>query len=217
MVLCTLLYGSPVAEEEVPAVEEENADDDDPFNAPVESNENDSGGGDAGFGDDDDLFNAEPSPVDDAAEDDDLFNAPAEENTSAAAAEPADEPQESAQLVFNRQFRAIVQERDAEESAKRQERVEAAESEMDQWRATRAERREKTVTSNREAEQELVESQKQEKESLSSWAQVVKIIDTQANSEEGKTDAARMRSVLIQLKNTPLKPPISAAEPVAEE
>lgn len=217
MVLCTLLCGSPVAEEEVPAVEEENADDDDPFNAPVESNENDSGGGDAGFGDDDDLFNAEPSPVDDAAEDDDLFNAPAEENTSAAAAEPADEPQESAQLVFNRQFRAIVQERDAEESAKRQERVEAAESEMDQWRATRAERREKTVTSNREAEQELVESQKQEKESLSSWAQVVKIIDTQANSEEGKTDAARMRSVLIQLKNTPLKPPISAAEPVAEE
>ena len=54
MVLCTLLYGSPVAEEEVPAVEEENVDDDDPFNAPVESNGNDSGGGDAGFGDDDD-------------------------------------------------------------------------------------------------------------------------------------------------------------------
>ena len=213
---------SPVAEEEVPAVEEENADDDDPFNAPVESTENDSGGGDAGFGDDDDLFNAEPSPVDATAnddDDDDLFNAPmgGDAASAAAAAEPADEPQESAQLVFNRQFRAIVQERDAEESAKRQERVEAAESEMDQWRATRAERREKTVASNRDAEQELVESQKQEKESLSSWAQVVKIIDTQANSEEGKTDAARMRSVLIQLKNTPLKPPISAAEPVAEE
>jgi hypothetical protein len=119
---------------------------------------------------------------------------------------------DSAQLVFARQFRAIVEERDSAESKQRGERQERAEGELGQWRSMRSEHREKTATGNRQSEQELLQQLKDEKQNTNSWALVVKAIDTQATSTEGRTDAARMRSVLIQLKNNPLKPQVSAAE-----
>ena len=191
-------------------------EEEDPFNAPVEESSPAEGTdtaapADDGFGDD--MFDA---PVDaNATGGDGGFS---EEFTSGGGEtvepEPAPEPaKESAQLVFNRKFRAIVEERDAAEQAKKQERLDRAEGELAQWRSMRDERREKVFESNRSAEKELFEEQKTEKESSSPWAQVVKSIDTQATSVEDRTDAARMRSVLIQLKNHPLKPPQSAAEP----
>jgi hypothetical protein len=211
MVLCRSLPAacSPVSENVV--ADDEGFGGDDPFNAPATS------GGDAdadvaeddeGFGFADDGFGG--GGGDEAA-------AGAFEDAPAAAPGAPAEPQESAQLVFARKFRAVVQERDAEEQAKREERTQRADGELDQWRSMRSEHREKTATSNRDSERELIESQAEEKATSNSWAQVVKIIDTQATSEEGKTDAARMRSVLIQLKSNPLKPPISAAEPTAAQ
>mgnify|MGYP000099902275 CR=1 FL=1 len=191
--------------EDVPAPEDNGGGFDDPFDAPVEDSAADDG--DAGFGDDDDLFNADPS------------SPGGFEAVDAVEQEPEPEPepqQDSAQLIFARQFRATVQERDEAESAKRQERVERAEAEMEQFRSMRAEKREKTASSNREAEKELEQEREAEKTDTNSWAQVVKNIDTQATSDDGKTDAARMRSVLIQLKNNPLKPPQSAAAAPAE-
>ena len=173
--------------------------------------------GAGGADEEEDPFAAEPEQVPAVEEEeDDLFGAPTEDDDTAAAgggaiAAAPEEPQESAQLIFARKFRAIVQDRDSKEQELRQERVERAEGEMEQWRSMRTEHREKTTGANRDAERELVEAQAAEKESTNSWAQVVKSIDTQASSEEGRTDAARMRSVLIQLKNNPLKPPISAA------
>ncbi len=189
---------------------------DDPFNAPAASDgdagEDADAGAAAGGGGGDDGFGFADFGGDDAAAGA-FEDAPA----GAPASAPAVPAAESAQLVFARKFRAIVQERDAEEQAKRDERTQRADGELDQWRSMRSEHREKTATSNRDSERELLQAQAEEKATSNSWAQVVKIIDTQATSEEGKTDAARMRSVLIQLKSNPLKPPISAAEPAAAQ
>ena len=188
-----------------------NPEDDDPFNAPVATDDatTDDAVVEDAFAED--PFDAEPT-VDNTAEDnaDDVI-----EQTAPA---PVEE-EESAQLVFAKKFRAIIQERDSVEEAKRRERQESANAELDQWRSMRAEHREKTAASNRTQETEFEETRKSEKENSSSWAQIVKSIDTQASSDEDRTDAARMRSVLIQLKNNPLKPPVSAAETtaVAEE
>lgn len=199
--------------------------DDDIFDTPVVEDV------DAIEGGEDDLFN---EPIDGAAEepeepvatgddfvedlgDGDMFDADGGDDgfgddAFAAVEEPAPVVQtESAQLIFARKFRGTVEERDSAESAKRQERVDRAEGELGQWRSMRAEHREKTVAANVAAEKELVETQQEEKESSNSWALVVKSIDTQATDKDDRTDAARMRSVLIQLKNSPLKPPQSAA------
>lgn len=153
---------------------------------------------------------------------DDMFDAPAveniEEDADMFAADPIPEPvpepepeKDSAHLVFARSFRAIIEDRDTEERKKRQERIDRADAELVQWRTMRTEHREKTAATNRTLEEEFSAERVSEKESLSSWAQVVKSIDTQATSDDDRTDAARMRSVLIQLKNNPLKPQISAA------
>lgn len=171
---------------------------------------------DAGDDDMDDMFNAEV-PAEggaEAEEEEDPFAAPVVEDVAEPAPAPAPVQQDSARMIFARKFRALVEERDSEESAKRQERVDRATGELDEWRSRRTEHRDITSKGNRESEADFLETIRSEKESSSSWAQVVKSIDTQANSDEDRTDAARMRSVLIQLKNNPLKPPISAAEPV---
>ena len=111
----------------------------------------------------------------------------------------------NARKEFNLRFREVIEERDAKERELRNERQDKARRELQEWEERREAKTESTKESNRQAEQEQLDSREQDKESVNSWAHVVELIDTQVKSEEGATDVQRMRSVLIQLKNNPIK------------
>merc|ERR1719353_1197281 len=199
--------------------------DDDLFGAPVGGGDEDIFGAavedvdasEIAGGGDDDMFgaavdveevNADVTATDDV---DDMFGAPAAVDEQPAydiqadptpepeaVAEPEPEPvqQESARIVWSRKFRAIIDERAAEERKL--------------LLARREEHKSSTAARNRQEEADFLINIAEEKDNDNPWSRVVNMIETQASADENRTDPKRLRSVLIQLKNKPLK---QAAKP----
>jgi len=197
--------------------------DDDMFGAAVE----DVDAADAAD-DGDDMFGAavEDISADVAATDevDDMFGGPTEGagdasyggdaggdasyggDAEVAPPEPEPEPvQESARIVWSRKFRAIIDERATEERKLLLERREKAAAELKEYMERREEHKISTAARNRQEESDFLIQIAEEKDNANPWSRVVNMIETQANGDENRTDPKRLRSVLIQLKNKPLK------------
>merc|ERR1711934_161233 len=177
-------------------------------------------------GGDDDMFgaavdveevNADVTATDDV---DDMFGAPAAVDEQPAydiqadptpepeaVAEPEPEPvqQESARIVWSRKFRAIIDERATEERKLLLQRREKAAAELKEYMERREEHKISTAARNRQEESDFLIQIAEEKDNANPWSRVVNMIETQANGDENRTDPKRLRSVLIQLKNKPLK------------
>lgn len=185
------MFGAPV--EDISADVAATTDEvDDMFGGPTEAAGDVSYGGDAG---------GDASYGGDAGGDESYGG-----DAEVAPPEPEPEPvQESARIVWSRKFRAIIDERATEERKLLLERREKAAAELKEYMERREEHKISTAARNRQEESDFLIQIAEEKDNANPWSRVVNMIETQANGDENRTDPKRLRSVLIQLKNKPLK------------
>merc|ERR1719369_1310831 len=93
------------------------------------------------------------------------------------------------------------------EEAERKERRAAAADELSKWYEEHSQTNTKRLSANR-IEEQSSESTRSEsmKPGANPWERVSDLIDVSAKSLEGCRDTSRMRSLLIQLKTTPVIP-----------
>merc|ERR1711934_898283 len=152
----------------------------------------------------DDMFGA-PAAVADEQPAYDIQADPTPEPEAVAEPEPEPVQQESARIVWSRKFRAIIDERASEERKLLLARREKAAAELKEYNERREEHKSSTAARNRQEEADFLINIAEEKDNDNPWSRVVNMIETQANADENRTDPKRLRSVLIQLKNKPLK------------
>ncbi|XP_076227718.1 clathrin light chain isoform X3 [Nomia melanderi] len=102
-----------------------------------------------------------------------------------------------------------LEEKDAEEEKKKEEWREAARKELEEWYKHHAEAISKTKTTNREsaknAEKQFV-AEADEVEPGTEWERIAKLCDFNPKSSRTSKDVSRMRSIILQLKQTPPAP-----------
>ncbi|XP_012146699.1 clathrin light chain isoform X2 [Megachile rotundata] len=101
--------------------------------------------------------------------------------------------------------KARLEEKDAEEEKKKEEWREAARKELEEWYKHHAEAISKTKATNRNAEKQFV-AEADEVEPGTEWERIAKLCDFNPKSSRASKDVSRMRSIILQLKQTPPAP-----------
>jgi len=113
---------------------------------------------------------------------------------------PREEPEKIRKWREEQKLR--LQKKDAEEEKKKTEMKEAARKELEDWYKHHKEAIEKTRLANRNAEKELI-SQPSELEPGQEWERIAKLCDFNPKASRNSKDVSRMRSIILQLKQTP--------------
>jgi len=95
--------------------------------------------------------------------------------------------------------------KDEEEERKKAEMKEAARKELEEWYASHDEQVAKNRTINRNAEKELV-SDTEPLEPGTEWERIAKLCDFNPKGSKHQKDISRMRSIILQVKQTPPQP-----------
>ncbi|XP_071559468.1 clathrin light chain isoform X1 [Temnothorax nylanderi] len=143
----------------------------------------------------------------------DTIGQPGEASAPPAASEPAPPPpvKEEPEKIkkWREEQKARLEEKDAEEEKKKEEWKEAAKKELEEWYKHHAEAINKTKTTNREsaknAEKQFV-AEADEVEPGTEWERIAKLCEFNPKSSRTSKDVSRMRSIILQLKQTPPTP-----------
>ncbi|XP_015596885.1 clathrin light chain isoform X2 [Cephus cinctus] len=95
-----------------------------------------------------------------------------------------------------------LEQKDAEEEKKKEEWREAAKKELEEWYKHHTETISKTKATNRNAEKQFV-AEADEVEPGTEWERIAKLCDFNPKSSRTSKDVSRMRSIILQLKQTP--------------
>lgn len=104
-----------------------------------------------------------------------------------------------------------LEEKDADEEKKKEELRLVAKKELEEWYKIHKEQVAKTKNVNRNAEKQFV-AESDEIEPGTEWDRISKLCDFNPKSSRASKDVTRMRSIILQLKQTPLKKPVSPAK-----
>ncbi|XP_025202688.1 clathrin light chain isoform X3 [Melanaphis sacchari] len=108
-----------------------------------------------------------------------------------------------------------LEEKDADEEKKKEELRLIAKKELEEWYKIHKEQIAKTKDVNREsainAEKQFV-AESDEIEPGTEWDRISKLCDFNPKSSRASKDVTRMRSIILQLKQTPLKKSVSPAK-----
>ncbi|KAL0111371.1 hypothetical protein PUN28_012930 [Cardiocondyla obscurior] len=130
-------------------------------------------------------------------------------DAQAAASEPAVPPpvKEEPEKIkkWREEQKARLEEKDAEEEKKKEEWKESAKKELEEWYKHHAEAINKTKTTNRNAEKQFV-AEADEVEPGTEWERIAKLCEFNPKSSRTSKDVSRMRSIILQLKQTPPTP-----------
>jgi len=96
----------------------------------------------------------------------------------------------------------LLEEKDREESRRKEELKETAKHELEEWYARYAEQLEKSKLNNRNAEKEWV-AERDTEIAGQEWEKITKMCDFNPKSTRNTKDTSRMRSILLQLKQNP--------------
>lgn len=99
----------------------------------------------------------------------------------------------------------MLKEKDDEESVKRDELKQQAIRELAEWKTRYAEQLEKSKKSNKNAEKEWLAERDQPEDPGQEWEKISKLCDF--NPKPARKDTSRLRSILLQLKQSPPSPP----------
>jgi len=188
------------------------ADDADPFGAPAGDANNDSNVLEFGpdDGDEDDLPPADEDPFGSAAADfgpgnaADPFEAAAEE-TQPAAEEVEEEPAETPLSIWQAKRR---EELDAKRIAEREEKMKLGERSTMETEAFYKERKqaiESRQSKNKKDEADFLADLESVMQYGTLWEKVAKLVDLKPKSGKDESEVARMRQLLVQLKNENVK------------
>ena len=131
-----------------------------------------------------------------------LIRAPQEETGIAAMDEMEVPAERSALDDFMEQWEETLAQKDAEEQVAREDTLSQAKKELAEHMAQQEVQRQARYESNRSNEQVKLEQLEGGPEG-SPWERVVGLIDTQVS--EATAHVARMKSILIKVKNEPLE------------
>lgn len=92
--------------------------------------------------------------------------------------------------------------KDANEEKKREEWREIAKKELEDWYRHHEETISKTKAANRNAEKQFV-AETDEMEPGTEWERIAKLCDFNPKSSKSSKDVSRMRSIILQLKQSP--------------
>ncbi|XP_019875643.1 clathrin light chain isoform X2 [Aethina tumida] len=115
--------------------------------------------------------------------------------------EPREEP-EKIRKWREEQIKRL-EEKDKEEEKKKQELREIAKKELEDWYKNHEETIEKTKAANRNAEKQFVA----EDDAIApgtEWERIAKLCDFNPKAKQGSKDVSRMRSIILQMKQTPV-------------
>ncbi|XP_012529421.1 clathrin light chain isoform X2 [Monomorium pharaonis] len=122
------------------------------------------------------------------------------------AAEPTQIKEEPEKIKkWREEQKARLEEKDAEEEKKKEEWKEAAKKELEEWYKHHAEAINKTKATNRNAEKQFV-AEADEVEPGTEWERIAKLCEFNPKSSRTSKDVSRMRSIILQLKQTPPTP-----------
>lgn len=96
-----------------------------------------------------------------------------------------------------------LEEKDAEEEKKKEEMIKVAKKELEDWYRTHEEQIAKTKAANRNAEKALARGSEGNVEDGNEWARVAELCDF--GPRRGR-DVARLRSIVLQLKQSGTRP-----------
>ena len=96
-----------------------------------------------------------------------------------------------------------LEEKDREEEIKKEELRHIATKELQDWYKHHEEQIAKTKAANRNAEKQFV-AEDNEIEPGTEWERIAKLCDFNPKASKGSKDVSRMRSIILQLKQSPL-------------
>eukprot|EP00914_Ancora_sagittata_P029637 GHVO01058723.1.p1 GENE.GHVO01058723.1~~GHVO01058723.1.p1 ORF type:complete len:239 (+),score=58.13 GHVO01058723.1:70-786(+) len=106
--------------------------------------------------------------------------------------------------IWREEQKVMLEKKDEDSEEKKIEWREIARKEIEDWYKHRDEQLTKTQASNREAEAAFVHD-RDEKIPGHEWECITRLCDFNPKSSRSTKDVARMRSILLQLKQTPLQ------------
>merc|ERR1712201_30132 len=113
---------------------------------------------------------------------------------------PKEEPETIKKWGEEQEMR--LKEKDEAEQVKMNELREQAKKELDDWYKHYEEQLNKTKVTNRESEKEFV-AEINDISPGSEWERVNKLVDFNTKANKNTKDMSRMRSIMLQLKQTP--------------
>ncbi|CAB0002092.1 unnamed protein product [Nesidiocoris tenuis] len=115
--------------------------------------------------------------------------------------QPRDEPEKIKK--WREEQKRMLEEKDRNEEIKKQELREAAKKELEEWYKHHKQLIAKTRSSNRNAEKQFV-ADSGAIEPGTEWERIAKLCDFNPKTSRTCKDVSRMRSIVLQLKQTPL-------------
>lgn len=158
------------------------------------------------FGDNQDSDNAFAEPVPSGGED--VFAAANDTIIDESQDDPfpdADEEDDGALREFNRKWEAECAEKDAMYAVRREELRQVAAQKLEEHKQQLAIKLQAKHSANMEAEEAFTNQIKAALDVDNSWERVLSLVDLNANDPANTKDVSRLRQMLIQLKNDPLK------------
>ncbi|XP_025410462.1 clathrin light chain isoform X2 [Sipha flava] len=148
-----------------------------------------------------------------AAHSDDVkLVSPKKLNTSSPIITPKVEREEPEKIKkWREQQKTRLEEKDADEEKKKEELRQVAKKELEEWYKIHKEQIAKTKDVNRNAEKQFV-AESDEIEPGTEWDRISKLCDFNPKSNRASKDVTRMRSIILQLKQTPLKKPVLSSK-----
>lgn len=107
--------------------------------------------------------------------------------------------------IWREEQQQMLEVKDAEEEKKKLELRESAQKELDDWYARYKEQIEKSKLNNRNAEKEWVADRDAESPGQE-WERIARLCDFNPKSSRSTKDTSRMRSIILQLKQSPIPP-----------
>ncbi|XP_025091406.1 clathrin light chain B-like isoform X2 [Pomacea canaliculata] len=105
--------------------------------------------------------------------------------------------------IWREEQKARLQRKDEAEEETKEEWREKAKKELDDWYKKHAEQLEKTRENNRAAEEAFIKD-RDEKVPGQAWEKITRLCEFNPKNSKNTKDVSRMRSILLQLKQTPL-------------
>ncbi|CAE1164565.1 CLTB [Acanthosepion pharaonis] len=131
-------------------------------------------------------------------------NGPTDGGGYAAIAQADKHRQEPEKIrIWREEQKKRLEQKDAEEEVKNNQWREAAKKELEDWLKHHAEQLVKTKENNR-AQEEASNKERDETIAGQEWEKICRLCDFNPKHSKNTKDVSRMRSILLQLKQTPL-------------